>query len=165
MRRTACLSAHPAVFAAALAFLAFVISAAPGVSGAASSEPGSKGSCRVSKVDRAEARIKELHTKLGITPAQEEAWNKIADVMRENSKTMESFISERKEKSGAMSAVEDLKSYGAIVEAHADGIRKFIAAFEPLYAGMSEEQKKTADTVFSHPGRRHHHDHAKAKSE
>jgi hypothetical protein len=30
---------------------------------------------------------------------------------------------------------------------------RFIAVFEPLYASMSDAQKKAADTLFSHHGR------------
>ena len=105
-----------------------------------------------SKADRVEARIKELHTKLNITPAQEEPWNKVAQVMRDNAKTMEALIKARSEKAGTMTAVDDLKSYSAIAEAHADGLKKFIPAFEPLYAGMSDAQKKSADTLFRQHG-------------
>ena len=72
--------------------------------------------------------------------------------MRDNAKTMEALIKARSEKAGTMTAVDDLKSYGEIAEAHADGLKKFIPAFEPLYAGMSDAQKKSADTLFRHHG-------------
>ena len=58
-----------------------------------------------------------------------------------------------------MTAIDDLKSYSEIADAHADGLKKFIPAFEPLYAGMSDAQKKSADTLF----RQHAHMKAKAK--
>jgi hypothetical protein len=103
--------------------------------------------------DRVEARIKVLHTKLNITPAQEELWNKVAQAMRDNAKTMEALIKARSEKAGTMTAIDDLKSYGEIADAHADGLKKFIPAFEPLYAGMSDAQKKSADTLFRQHGR------------
>ena len=34
-----------------------------------------------------------------------------------------------------------------------DGLKKFISVFEPLYASMSDAQKKDADTLFRHQGR------------
>ena len=107
---------------------------------------------KASKADRVEARIKELHTKLMITPEQEEAWNKVAQVMRDNAKTMEELIKARSEKAPTMTALDDLKSYRAIAQAHADGLKKFIPVFEPLYAGMSDAQKKNADTLFRQHG-------------
>ncbi len=73
--------------------------------------------------------------------------------MRDNAKTMEALTKARTENAKAMTAIEDLKSYGAIAEAHADGIRKFTPVFEALYNSMSDEQKKNADTVFRGHGR------------
>jgi protein CpxP len=131
--------------------------ATPGPSLAAPPEPGMKTGA-VSKADNVEARIKDLHAKLAITPAQEELWNNVAQAMRDNGKTMEALIKARSEKAGTMTAVDDLKSYGEIADAHADGIKKFIPVFEPLYASMSDAQKKDADKLF------HHQDRAKPKA-
>ena len=54
-----------------------------------------------------------------------------------------------------MTAVDDLKSYGDITEAHLNGIRKLTPLFADLYAGMSDPQKKEADTLFRHGDRKH----------
>ena len=70
--------------------------------------------------------------------------------MRNNAKTMEALIKARLEKAGAMTAMEDLTSYGEIAQAHADGMKTFIPIFEPLYASMTDAQKKDADRLF-HP--------------
>ena len=48
-----------------------------------------------------------------------------------------------------MTAIDDLHSYRAILQAHLDGIDKLTTAFEALYSAMPEAQKKLADTVFS----------------
>jgi len=156
---------YPTALAVALVVFAFVVLASPGISRAASSEPGMATAGKASKTERVEARIKELHTKLKITPAQKELWNDVTQVMRDNAKTMEALIKARSEEANTMTAIDDLKSYGEIVEAHADGIRKFIPAFEPLYAGMSDAQKKAADTLFRHHGRTKSKAKAKAKGE
>jgi hypothetical protein len=47
-----------------------------------------------------------------------------------------------------MTAVDDLKSYGEIADAHADGIKKLTPVFAALYASMSDAQKKEADAIF-----------------
>jgi hypothetical protein len=112
-----------------------------------------------SKVVSVEERIKTLHASLAITPEQEVLWNNVAQVMRDNSKTMEALITARSEKAGAMNAVEDFKSYGEITQAHADGSQKFIPVFEALYNSMPDAQKKTADAVFAN----HHSAKSKAK--
>jgi len=137
-----------------------MVFASPSPSSAASPEQGKAVGGRVSKVDRVDARIKELQTKLKITPAQQEQWNKVTQAMRDDAKTMEALIKARLAKAGSMNAIEDLKSYAAIAEAHADGLKKFIPIFEPLYASMSDAQKKDADMLFHHG----HHGRTKSKA-
>ena len=109
---------------------------------------------KVSSEDRVEARIKDMHAKLKITQAQEEQWAKVAQMMRDNEKTIEPLIKARIENAKTMTAVDDLKSYGEITDAHADGIKKFTPVFATLYAGMSDAQKKEADGLFRNGGKK-----------
>jgi len=102
------------------------------------------------RVDRVEARITDMHAKLKITQAQEDQWAKVAQVMRDNEKAIEPLIKTRAENAKTMTAIDDLKSYAAVADAHADGLRKFTPVFEALYAGMSDDQKKEADFLFRH---------------
>ena len=150
--------AHVCAAVVLLASLAFITPAR-----GASSDPQSSGTqapsetnqgqapatgAKASLADRVEARIKEMHSKLKITKDQEDLWNKVADVMRENEKSMEPLHKARSEKAKTMSAVDDLKSYSDIAVAHAEGLKKFIPVFEALYDKMSDDQKKNADMIF-----------------
>jgi cell division septation protein DedD len=143
---------YPTALAVAVALVAFVVLTIPIPSRAASEKQGVTTARGVSKADRAEARIKELHARLKITPAQEDLWNNVAQAIRDDAKTMEDLIKARSEKAGSVTALDDLKSYSEIAEAHADGLKKFITVFEPLYASMSDDQKKNADRLFRHHG-------------
>jgi hypothetical protein len=105
------------------------------------------------RVDRVEARITDMHAKLKITAAQEDQWAKVAQVMRDNQKAIEPLIKARVGNAKSMTAVDDLKSYGEITDAHADGIKKFTPVFATLYDSMSEAQKKGADAMFRHVGK------------
>jgi protein CpxP len=107
--------------------------------------------------DRVETRIKELHHKLKITPAQESQWNEFAQVMRENAQAVDAVLKERSENLHAMNAVEDLRSYEKLADAHADGLKKLVPAFEALYNTMSADQKKTADLAFAKHEKRPRH--------
>jgi len=157
--------AYPTVLAVSAAvLLAFIVLVTASPSIAASPEPGMATAGKASKTERVEVRIKELHTKLKITPAQQGLWDNVTKVMRDNAITMEALIKARSEKAGAANAVDDLKSYSGIAEAHADGLKKFIPVFEPLYASMSDAQKKDADTLFHHRGRTKGKAKAKAKT-
>jgi len=107
--------------------------------------------------DSVEVRIRELHKKLKITAAQEAEWNHFAEVMRDNAQTVDGVLKERSENLHTMSAVDDLRSYEKLADAHADGLKKLVPAFETLYNTMSEDQKKTADVVFAKHEKRPQH--------
>lgn len=96
-----------------------------------------------------ERRIKELHEKLKITSAQEEKWGIVAQTMRENEKTISQLITARHQNPEKMSAVDDLKSYENIAQAHVDGLKLLIPVFASLYNDMSGAQRSNADQAFS----------------
>jgi len=101
--------------------------------------------------DRVEARITELRSKLKITPEQEDKWNNLTQVMRDNAQKLDSLTQARTQNAGKTTAIDDLNSYSQIADAHADGVKKFVPAFQALYDSMSEPQKKHADALFQ-PG-------------
>ena len=95
-----------------------------------------------------EARIKDLHKKLHITEAQKPQWDALATVMRDNAQAMVDLQKQRAADSQSMSAVEVVKSYESVIEAHESGMKKFVPPFEALYNTMSDTQKKSADSLF-----------------
>ena len=97
-----------------------------------------------------ETRIRHLHDLLKITTAQDAQWHDVAQVMLDNASAVDSAIKDRVRMTKGMTAIDDLQSYEAIVDAHAQGIKKLAIAFKPLYASMPEAQQKNADLVFSH---------------
>jgi periplasmic protein CpxP/Spy len=135
---------------------------APAPSAAPAPEPSATpAKKRRTPTDRVELRIKELHSELKITPEQEPQFDAVAQAMRDDAKGMEDAIAQRRE-AKSMTAVDDLKAYQAIADAHSQGLQKLIPAFQALYDTMSPEQKQNADAVFSHTRHPVHH---KKKSE
>ncbi|MGZ4994218.1 MAG: Spy/CpxP family protein refolding chaperone [Methylobacter sp.] len=112
--------------------------------------------------NRAELRIKDLHAKLKITPEQENQWGKVSQAMLDDAKTMDTLTQARIDHAKDMTAVDNLKSYGEIVDAHAAGLKKLTPLFADLYAGMTDEQKKQADALFRYGERKHSGKKAKA---
>jgi hypothetical protein len=94
-----------------------------------------------------------LHTKLAITPPQEELWKNVTQVMRDNAQGMDALAKARAEKATTMTAVDDLSSYAELADAHAAGLKKFVPVFESLYASMSDAQKANANSLFRGHGR------------
>jgi protein CpxP len=98
---------------------------------------------------KVETRIKSLHAQLKITPDEEQEWSAVAQTMRDNASEMDQLVQQRTQQRTGMSAVDDMKSYEAIVQAHADEMQKLVPAFEALYAKMPAAQQKRADTVIN----------------
>ena len=142
------------VFAAATIF-GMVLFILPSTAMAQAS-PAASPAAKATHANRVEARTKSLHDGLKITAAQEPQWQAVADVMRDNAKAMGALIRDRAAKMKTMTAIDDLHSYAAIADAHAAGVKKLVTAFEPLYASLSDAQKKAADAMFQrrpHPSR------------
>ena len=131
-----------------VAFLAAIFFVNANLSFAASGKKKSSAVARTSAVEHTEAQIKQLQGALNITEAQKELWNNLTQVMRENAQDMDVLNKERAEQIKPMNAVEHMKFHSQITEAHSDQMKKFIPPFEALYASMSDEEKKSADTIF-----------------
>jgi hypothetical protein len=118
-----------------------------------------------SRTDLVGQRIKELHTQLHITPDQEAKWATVAQVMQENAGKIDQLTLQRSQNRATMTAVDDLKSYRDITQAHADGLQQLITAFQDVYDQMTPDQKKNADVVFSRaPSRKPAAPHKSSKS-
>lgn len=98
--------------------------------------------------DPIQARIEYLHERLRITPAQEPLWAKVARAMRDNAASVAPLIRQRLQSAEKSGAVDNLGTYEKLGEAQLEGLKRFIAAFKALYAGLSEQQKKIADNLF-----------------
>jgi hypothetical protein len=131
-----------------VAFLSTIFFVNANLSFAAAGKKKSPAVAKTSAVEQTEARIKQLQGALKITEAQTELWNNLTQVMRENAKEMDALTKERAENVKTMNAVEHMKLHSQITEAHLEQLQKFIPAFEALYDSMSDEQKKTTDTIF-----------------
>ncbi|MBW8834624.1 MAG: Spy/CpxP family protein refolding chaperone [Burkholderia sp.] len=154
MKKALVLLASAVAMSGAFAQQASAPAAAP--SGTAASAPAAK----AGHERNVEDSIAYLHSQLKITPEQEPQWKAFADVMRGNGQTMGELFKERRAATN-LSALDDMKQYATIAQAHADGVKKLVDAFDPLYNSFSPEQKKLADTTFhreggAEGGRRHH---------
>lgn len=96
-----------------------------------------------------ERHIKDLHAKLKITPAEESQWATVAKTMHENAIELDKAIDKREAIVNSATALDNLNAYGDVAQAHADDVKKLAAAFSPLYASMSDDQKKVADDIFA----------------
>ena len=97
---------------------------------------------------RVEEHIRELHSQLRITSAEQAQWEQFANVMRENARDMDQAFAQRMQQYPTMNALQNMQSYEQISEAHAQHLQKLVPAFENLYNAMPELQKQITDQVF-----------------
>ena len=101
-----------------------------------------------------EGRIAFLKAELKITDAQTPQFDRVAQVMRDNAKTMEQAIEQRRGmRDQPQTAVQRLESRAQFATLRAQADERFVEAFKPLYASLSDDQKKAADELLT----RHRH--------
>ena len=116
---------------------------------------------RIAAADRVEARLAYAKVLLKITDAQTKQWNAVADFMRKQAKDREARMQAMMQahQNGAKpDPLEMLQRRQEMLTKAAAGQAEFIAVVKPLYASLSDDQKKVAG-VLLHPhggGFRHH---------
>lgn len=130
------------------------------------------------RADRIDGRIAFLKAELKITSAQQGKWDDYEKVLRSQSaerKAQAEKISAERQAQRAefqqkaeaakaqgqavprperqhVSAVEKMELRQKMMKAHLESQEKVLDAFKPLYASLSDDQKKTADDLFGGRG-------------
>jgi len=106
------------------------------------------------KIEFSEGRLAFLKAELKITDAQTKAWDAFAAAMRDNAtKLNEVFGAADREAMSKMNPAERLGWYEKSLGARLDAVKRARGAFEPLYAALGDEQKKTFDRLLPTGGR------------
>lgn len=106
--------------------------------------------------DHIEGRIAFLQTELKITPAQQAQWDRVAAAMRSNSQAMhQAFEGMRANRATPQNAVQRLEARAQFATLRTQADQRFLEAFKPLYASLSDQQKQGADELFAHHGHFH----------
>ena len=108
---------------------------------------------------RAAARIAYVKTALKITSAQEAAFDKYAQAIRDNAQQMQqAFTQMRDRRDQAQNALDRVEQRAKFAQLRDQAEQKYLAAFRPLYDSLSADQKKVADDLatphrgFGHRG-------------
>ena len=105
--------------------------------------------------DHVEGRIAFLKAELKITEAQMPQWNAFADVLRENARRMSGVRTTMSgifgQDSASVSPRDELDQMEEMISIMLEAVKGTKAAFVPLYAVFTEEQKKLADQLIRGP--------------
>ena len=91
-----------------------------------------------------EGRIAFLKTELKITDAQLPQWNAFADALRSSMTALHAAMQSMMQANGRATAPDQMERQVAVLSSHLDSAKAGLAAVKPLYAALSDEQKKTA---------------------
>lgn len=108
--------------------------------------------------ERIEARLAYAKAALKITPVQEPAWNTLANVLRAQARTMDSEITARRAATSTTgtTAIDRLERRQKFLSEAAARTNDILNAAKPLYASLSDDQKKVADDLLDRGSRRGH---------
>lgn len=144
---------HPSIFVILLAsfaaWLALAVSPVAARTAQVSAEPVAapvEPNARRARLDPVEAKIRDLHDRLQISPVQDGQWEGVARVMRGNARALTTLMQDLRRK--PLTAVEELRAYQTAAAAHAKASGRLADAFDVLYRTMSEEQRRNADVVL-----------------
>lgn len=155
MKRIAPLALAVAVGAASLPQMAWSQGAAPQAPGQPQAQ-GQQAPQRQMRPSRIEGRIAFLRAELKITNAQAAQFDAVANAMRENDREMRAAFEARQQQRGQQVSLPDrLDQRQKRAEAMAAATGRLKAAWGPLYASLSDDQKKTADELFAPHGGHH----------
>ena len=96
-----------------------------------------------------EGAIAFYKAELKITDAQATQWNAFADALRANAGRLRQAMMKAREAQGAVTAPEQMERRIAMLGELRDTMQAMLVAAKPLYAALSDEQKKVADELMA----------------
>src|SRR5713226_9376031 len=95
-----------------------------------------------------EGRIAYMKAELKISDAQAPQFERVAQAMQQM----------RGNRDQPQNAVERLEARSQFASLRAQGSQRFLDAFKPLYASLTDDQKKAADEMLARHGHEHGHE-------
>lgn len=97
----------------------------------------------------ATGRLAFMRTELKITDAQAADWDRFAETLRDRAQRLDAMVEQkRKDQATPPNLLDRMEERVTIADQRAASIREELAAFRPLYASMSDEQKRAANQLL-----------------
>lgn len=90
-------------------------------------------------------RLRQLHDRLAITPAQRPQWDAVVATLRDNAQALRASPAGRALRTGQMNAPEELRAAADLERQRAEAMQRMIGPVDTLYAALSPEQRQVAD--------------------
>jgi hypothetical protein len=96
-----------------------------------------------------EGQIAYYKTELKINDAQAPQWNAFADALRNSAKRLQEAVAKNMQPNEALTAPDQMERRIAMLSAQLDAMQPVLAAAKPLYAALSDDQKRIADELMA----------------
>ena len=96
-----------------------------------------------------EGKIAFYKAELKITDAEAPQWNAFADALRSNATHLQQTMAQATEAKGIVAAPEQMQRRIAMLTSQLDSMQAVLAVAKPLYAVLTDEQKKIADELMA----------------
>src|SRR5216683_1389335 len=107
-----------------------------------------------------------MKAELKISDAQAPQFERVAQAMRDNAKSVDQAMQQRRgNRDQPQNAVERLEARSQFASLRAQGSQRFLDAFKPLYASLSDDQKKAADEMLARHGHEHGPERVRSQSD
>ncbi len=98
---------------------------------------------------RIEGQLAHFRAELRITDAQAQPWSAFADTVRVQAERLRQATQQAVTATEPGPAPQQMERRIALLSAHLEAMRAVAAAATPLYAALSEEQRRTADELMA----------------
>jgi hypothetical protein len=96
-----------------------------------------------------EGQLAFWKAELKITDAQAPQWNAFADAFRSSATQFRQAITQLPNTTGAVAAPDLIERRVGLLTAELEAMKPVLATAKPLYAALSDDQKKTADELMA----------------
>lgn len=112
---------------------------------------GAPGMMQMGPGKHIEGRLAFLRAEIGITEAQAPVWNTFADAVRKSAMHKMGSMPMMQPKDATADWPATMEAHEKMMASHLEGLRTIRAAAQPLYAALSDNQKKMANELMTGP--------------
>ncbi|MDB5640717.1 MAG: hypothetical protein JWN07_34 [Hyphomicrobiales bacterium] len=100
-----------------------------------------------------DARVAAIHAGLRLTPDQERLWPPVETAVRDMARQMSEMREQRRSQAAPTDPVERMARMGDASTKRGQALSRFADAARPLYASLTDEQKRRLRVLMRAPGR------------
>jgi zinc resistance-associated protein len=100
-----------------------------------------------------DARIAAVHAGLKLTPDQERLWSPVESAVRDMARQMSELRAQRQTQAAPTDPIERMARMGEMSTKRGQALTRLADAARPLYASLTDDQKRRLRTLMRAPGR------------